>query len=363
MLSHLLIATLSALRPPVSDAVDADRSWDVLPADADASERLAIAGQRLGSRSLNVAGAVLDGGTLIALSRQRPLVRSVREHLRLPVDVGDLILFLDDYLEAPRSPDVVIPPGRARSAGILLHPQDVFRDEPREYGGSRLALAPPASQEGLRPPRNGALLGPRWAARYQQPEDEAGRMAALAAMNPSFAERVGSLITQLRDQGATVVVESTVRDRRRGYLLYGSYLLSRADSAKDVRRRVKRLRRLNRRWRLKVPIRWRHPKGWRATIAAATQMAETYGVDYATERGARKSDHYDGEAIDLWAVGLPRQLKLHAPDGTFLWMNLSGDEQSRDLSLTPELIDWIEAHFELEKLRRDYPHWKDARAD
>ena len=32
-----------------------------------------------------------------------------------------------------------------------------------------------------------------------------------------------------------------------------------------------------------------------------------------------------------------------------------------DLSLTPRLVEWIEAHFGFEKLRPDYPHWNDAR--
>jgi len=36
-------------------------------------------------------------------------------------------------------------------------------------------------------------------------------------------------------------------------------------------------------------------------------------------------------------------------------------EQTRDLSLSPELIAWVEGHFELEKLVTDYPHWNDAR--
>ena len=31
------------------------------------------------------------------------------------------------------------------------------------------------------------------------------------------------------------------------------------------------------------------------------------------------------------------------------------------LSLTPGVIDWIEQHFSLSKLRSDYPHWDDVK--
>jgi hypothetical protein len=123
---------------------------------------------------------------------------------------------------------------------------------------------------------------------------------------------------------------------------------------------VKRIEKLNRDWQLDVPITWRHPDGWRATREAARQMADTYGVDYATEKGAKDSDHYDGAAADIWAVGLPRKLTLVAPDGAKETFDLADPEQTRDLNLTPELIEWVEEHFRFEKLRTDYPHWGDA---
>jgi hypothetical protein len=49
-----------------------------------------------------------------------------------------------------------------------------------------------------------------------------------------------------------------------------------------------------------------------------------------------------------------------APDGAGRSFDLMEANQTRDLSLTPELIEWIEAHFQLSKLRSDYPHWDDA---
>ncbi|MQM40464.1 hypothetical protein KBTX_04523 [wastewater metagenome] len=90
-------------------------------------------------------------------------------------------------------------------------------------------------------------------------------------------------------------------------------------------------------------------------------MAEAYNVVYATRSGARHSNHYDGDAADLVVVDLPRRLTLAAPDGARRTFDLSAPEESRDLDLTPRLIDWVERHFGLHKLRSDYPHWTDQR--
>ena len=63
--------------------------------------------------------------------------------------------------------------------------------------------------------------------------------------------------------------------------------------------------------------------------------------------------------MDLVAVNLPRRLELIAPDGARRIFDLTASDQSRDLSLTPSVVDWVEAHFGLSKLRFDYPHWND----
>jgi hypothetical protein len=89
-------------------------------------------------------------------------------------------------------------------------------------------------------------------------------------------------------------------------------------------------------------------------------MADTYDVVYATEKGARWSHHYSGVAADFVAVGLPRSLRLIAPDGADHTFDLSDPGHTRDLSLSPEVISWIEEHFGMKKLRSDYPHWNDA---
>jgi hypothetical protein len=178
-----------------------------------------------------------------------------------------------------------------------------------------------------------------------------------------LAERIEKLLAQLREQGADVALTSTVRRRERGYLMWGAFVLSRAKSAKDVDRTLARLERTNREWGLQIPIRWPHPDGWRSTVQSAREMADTYEVVFATEQGARSSNHYTGVAVDLVAVALPRTLRLRAPDGTEAEFDLSDPSQPRDLSVTVELVKWVESHFGLQKLRSDYPHWDDAQGD
>ena len=112
--------------------------------------------------------------------------------------------------------------------------------------------------------------------------------------------------------------------------------------------------------RLDVPIRWRGAGEWPAIRESAREMADTYEVVFATERGARHSSHYGGRAVDLTALALPRRLTLVDPGGSTQVFDLSGIDEPLDLSLTPVLIEWIEAHFGLRKLRSDYPHWDDA---
>ena len=62
-------------------------------------------------------------------------------------------------------------------------------------------------------------------------------------------------------------------------------------------------------------------------------------------------------------MALPRDLELVAPDGERRRFDLSSAQQARDLSLSPELIRWIEEHFGFKKLEGDYPHWVDALRD
>jgi hypothetical protein len=341
-----------------------DRKLEILPEDPRAA--LLAAAELLGSRKIVVGGYDFDGAALkrIAESKDESMVRALREGLHRPLDLEDFILFLDDVAAAKQIPGkIVVTADRARHHGILLHPFDVFgKPKQRKKYAQKARTLPiddPPLQDGLVPAKDFDPVGPSWAARYQQPATFSERLAELEAANPDFGKNMRSLIEQLEKQGATIIVESAVRSRARGYLIYGSYYLSRARNKADLAHRIARLTSYNRDWKLAVPITWQHPDGFEATIDAARRLADTYGVDFASVRGARSSDHYDGKAIDVVAVDLPRRLTLAAPDGTTTELDLSAPEQSRDLNLTPELIEWIEAHFGVKKLRSDYPHWKD----
>lgn len=329
------------------------------------------AGYALGAWRLSLARVGFDGDDLVRWSRRAlddPFVRVLRESLGRPVDPGDFIYFIDDVLAAGRRGLRGVPlrvgSGSARDAGILLHPDEVFgAGSPRLYGagGGCTHLTMSARRGRPAPARDGSPPAAGWVMRYRNPSGRAAKLAALDTRNPgTFGARVRSLVRQLEAQGAEVTVWSTIRDRRRGYLMWGAYLLSRKHSQAAVQRGVHLLDRVNRDWGLRVPIRWLHPGGWRATVRAARVMADAYDVVYATMDGARSSRHYDAEAVDLTAVDLPRSLTLAAPHGARRTFDLSAPHQPRDLSLSPGLIEWIEVHFRMEKLRDDYPHWNDA---
>lgn len=370
LLILLLLCETAAAGQPTT--IKTNRRLEVLKPRQGLRQFYEQAGGLLGDWTIVVSGMEIDGPRLVELSKKspdEPFVRVVREDFRFPVDVQDFVYFLDDVLLAGkrglRGKQVWVLPGRGRAAGLLVHPDDVFRkNRPRVYGQPerKLAIDKPTPQPELPPAQDGDPLGPNWVTRFKNPVGDRAKLEALEKINPSrtLAARTASLLGQLREQGCETGLYTTVRNRRRGYLMYGAYTLSKLKTQPGVRRAVRKLDRLNRAWDLNVKIRWYHPKGWRATIEAARKMAEAYPVTYATTYGARKSKHYDGEAVDIGAYGLPRRLTLKAPDGEERVFDLSAPHHNRDVNLTPELIEWIERKFQLEKLKFDYPHWNDA---
>ncbi|MCS5637114.1 MAG: hypothetical protein NZ990_11395 [Myxococcota bacterium] len=372
-LAHAVGCTSAGLAEPAR-FLEPDRRFDVIPSPpwpGGQGEALAFAGRALAGWEIQLAGVTLDGPRLVALAAQKgpgPMEVKVREGLGRPVDLEDFIFFLDDVLRlggSGRRGEVVwVTPGRARSAGILLHPDDVFGGSPRVYGSQGpLSIDPPRPQLNLPPAGDGDPPGPGWAARYRNPSQEAESLAALEGYpgGEAFAGRVGSLISQLREQGAEVYLNSTVRSRERGYLMWGAFLLGHASGEADLQAGLRQLEEARSEWGLSVPIDWHAWDDWERTRDAAREMAETYEVVFATREGARASDHYAGRAVDLVALALPRRLVLRAPGGGLGRFDLSGSDESRDLSLSPELIDWVEANFGLRKLRADYPHWSNTR--
>ncbi len=383
--SCVVFAALFALHcassvPPEIDVVDpawleTDRTWDVLspPVRGEAGARalLSEAAALLGAGSVHVAGVTLDAARLTRWAKApqgEPLLRFVREDSGRAIDLPDLLLFIDDVLRdagaEPLERTVWLTPGRARKAGILVHPDDVFLvDQPRRYGEhGGVAIDVPVPQVDLAPALDGDPPGPAWTARFQNPGSEAAMLRALSRAPGSgdFATRVAYLLRALRAAGAEVSLGSTVRSPQRGYLMWGAFLLSRAEDEAQVEEIAALLDDRNVAWERNVAITWRHPDGWRATRRAAREMADTYQVVYATEAGARASDHYAGRAVDLVAVALPRRLVLRAPDGSRRSFDLSAAAETRDLSLSPAAIAYVEEAYGLEKLTDDYPHWIDA---
>ena len=113
--------------------------------------------------------------TASACSRSRPgtkieeaLLTPFRESLGRPVVRMDLIHLLDDILREGRrglrGQRVWITPGRTRSRGILLHPDDIFEGNPCRYGERGfLEIDEPRAQVDLPPARDGDPPGPAWA--------------------------------------------------------------------------------------------------------------------------------------------------------------------------------------------------------
>ena len=351
-----------------------NRSWDVLPTvnpTRSVRDILRVAAAELGDWEIDLAGVTIDGPFLQEIAdrdENEPITRDIRESTKRAIDTRDFLYFLDDVLQAGREgrrgEPFFVHAGRARSIGILVHPDDVFKaDRPRAYPHKKktLAVDEPRPQAEYEPAEDGDILGPRWTTRFQNPSDAAEMYWALVEARPSatYPSRIASLLAQLERQGAEVYVTSTVRNRHRGYLMWGAYLLSKASSESEVKERVELLDLRNEEWGLAAPIRWTHPEGWEATVEAARVMADTYDVVYATEKGARYSNHYGGEAADFVAIGLPRHLTLYAPDRAHREFDLSHPDETRDLSLTPALIEWVSEHYGFRKLESDYPHWND----
>ncbi len=373
LLLLLLPLAAEAAEPKTLAPIPANRTFEVLPAPVGEERRsvLAAAAEVMEGWSIGLAGQDVDATLLWELAEtpaDEPLLRATRERLRRAIDLDDLLYFLDDVAVAGaagrKGEPFVVPAGRARAHGLLVHPDDVFKKRPREYGKkySDIAVDEPEEQTELEPAEDGALLGPEWTMRFRNPTDRNEQLIGLHERRPTktLPSRVASLLVQLEQAGADVWLTSSVRYPERGYLMWGAFVLSRAGTEAELDAALVKVEEANAAWGLDVDITWRHPEGWKATREAARIMAEAYDVVYATERGARYSRHYDGVAVDFVAIGLPRELTLYAPDGEVETFDLSRPDHTRDLSLEPELIGWVQKHFGLQKLTSDYPHWNDV---
>jgi hypothetical protein len=136
MLLLLLAPTLSFANP---HPIVVDPAWQTLTAPASSRDEalrdtLRAAGEALGDWTIELAGVAVDGPYLTSLAAadpDEPVTRVVRERFRQPIDLPDLLRFLDDVLVAGeagrRGERFWVGSGRARSAGILLHPDDIYK--------------------------------------------------------------------------------------------------------------------------------------------------------------------------------------------------------------------------------------------
>ncbi|MBT6177095.1 MAG: hypothetical protein HOI23_07585 [Deltaproteobacteria bacterium] len=358
----------------VSEPMPVNADWDSVPETIQGDSRgiLRVLAKKLGKTPIEISGVRITGNSLLTLA-QTPLEESLVQNLRLmvrrPLKLDGLLYFVDDVLRLPesrRAREIVLSSSRARRLGVLLHPEEVFEDKVRVYPNEELEvhIDRPKVPRSYRPAKDGQILGPEWTARFPNPRGEQAKFVKLGQAVPGndFHLRVAALLKQFRAQGAEVFVDSTVRAQERGYLIWGSYLLSQVESEKESNETLLELESARKEWELAVPIEWKHPKGWEAGAEAARVMAEAYGVTYATRQGAEASNHYDGLAVDITVVGLPAALTLNAPDGEKRVFDLSHPDHPRDLSLSPTVIAWIEEKYRVFKLKLDYPHWDDYRA-
>jgi len=346
-------------------------TWDNVPEPVQGDSRsiLRVLGQQLGEGAVEISGVRISAKMLLELSQtpiEASLVQALRQKVRRPIKVDGLLYFVDDVLrlsEQRRKRDIVLTSSRARRLGILVHPEEVFEEKIRMYPHEELEvhIDRPGLPRSYKPAKDGQMLGPEWTARFPNPRGENAKFEKLGQALPGndFHLRVTALLKQFREQGAEVFVDSTVRAQERGYLIWGSYLLSQAESEDDYKKTLDDLQTARTEWKLGVSIQWVHPLGWEAGVEAARAMAEAYGVTYATREGAEASNHYDGLAVDITVVGLPASLTLKAPDGEKCVFDLSHPEHPRDLSLSPGVITWIEEKYQVVKLKLDYPHWDD----
>ncbi|WP_179105578.1 hypothetical protein, partial [Vreelandella utahensis] len=134
-----VILSVSAASTWAADTLDTNRQWDALPAPNgdEGRQTLKAAAQSLASLDVTLAAEPLIEQRLSRLAStpaDAPLIRALRESLGQAIDRRDFLLFLDDVARA-QPERVRVHSGRARRAGILLHPNDVFKSEPRRYGG------------------------------------------------------------------------------------------------------------------------------------------------------------------------------------------------------------------------------------
>jgi hypothetical protein len=123
------------------------------------------------------------------------------------------------------------------------------------------------------------LSGPQWTSRFPGSSDT-------ASLEPGFRNSVESFIKALRDAGVSVVSNATYRPPARSYLMHWSWMIVHGTDPTTVPAMDG------------VNINWVHPTN-AASVTAAQQMVNAYGMANLHTPPALHSLHNEGQAIDM----------------------------------------------------------------
>jgi hypothetical protein len=152
---------------------------------------------------------------------------------------------------------------------------------------------------------------------------------------PEFREKVNRFIAAMRAASASVIIESTRRNKIRAYLMHFSWGISEGTiAAADVPPEPG------------CPIRWNHGKA-AASKTAAREMRELFNVAY---QPSLRSRHIEGKAIDM-TIHWDGTIALRDATGTLVSI---GSPHSGDYNAT---LHRIGASYGVFKLVSDRPHW------
>ncbi len=153
-----------------------------------------------------------------------------------------------------------------------------------------------------------------------------------------FKTKVKNFIKALEDAGASVDVESTLRDKTRAAIMHWAFKVANGKVKPKAVPDIKG-----------VSIEWDHGDD-KASVAAAKEMAGKSGFDIAFQPSLT-SVHIEGKAIDMsisWSV---KVLEIKDRKGKTVKIDKAPKSgQNKDLHK-------VGASFGVKKLVKDRPHW------
>jgi hypothetical protein len=187
--------------------------------------------------------------------------------------------------------------GRVPSANAR---QNLMRSIGETYGNSRAATIARQAAQAAQTATTQELSGAQWVSRYQDPR-------SLDALNDDFREDATAFVQALRDAGATVTINSTVRPPQRSYLMYWCTRIASAANPEAVAAQAQADTGPG---SVADEIRWSHGNAAR-TKAAAQAMKNGYGIGSVV---ARRSNHNGGGAMDI-SISWSQRLTIRGKNG------------------------------------------------